>query len=68
MGLYSDNPCRYCEDRYSGCHAKCEEYKAWKQELNDKKTKAYEANKLERELDSIAINSRRRSIEKRRSK
>lgn len=25
-----DNPCRGCERRKQGCHARCEDYNAWK--------------------------------------
>lgn len=37
MGLYDNNPCRYCDRRYPGCHSDCEDGKAWKEQ--------YEANK-----------------------
>lgn len=34
-----DNPCRYCTyetGRGEGCHSRCEKYKAYKQELNER--------------------------------
>lgn len=29
-------PCKDCEDRYPGCHDRCEGYKAWKKKLEEK--------------------------------
>lgn len=26
-------PCKVCEERYPGCHDKCEKYKEWKANL-----------------------------------
>lgn len=28
------SPCKDCEDRQVGCHAKCEKYRLYKQELD----------------------------------
>ncbi len=38
MSYKNDSPCHGCEDRApgTGCHSKCERYKAWKQELDNK--------------------------------
>lgn len=42
-------PCKYCEDRYLACHDKCEKYKEWKAELDEKKAVREEALKKDRE-------------------
>ena len=36
------NPCYLCEDRYVGCHGKCESYKAWRAEYDEMKKKERE--------------------------
>ena len=35
-------PCFECEERYLGCHGKCEKYQAFTKERNSKKQKRYE--------------------------
>lgn len=30
-------PCKGCDSRYAGCHAKCQAYKDWRMELNQRK-------------------------------
>lgn len=30
-------PCNLCEERFVGCHAKCETYNAWKAEIAEQK-------------------------------
>lgn len=36
-------PCKGCEERYPGCHSKCEKYKEWKSRLDEvnKRRKEY---------------------------
>ena len=29
-------PCKDCPDRYSGCHAKCERYREFRRELDER--------------------------------
>lgn len=29
-------PCKGCKKRYPGCHAKCDDYKAWRKIVDDK--------------------------------
>ena len=31
------SPCKLCEKRYLGCHSECDEYKEFKQEIEDSK-------------------------------
>lgn len=42
------NPCKDCPDRYPGCHAKCEKYKAWKKEWDEIKEKERIYNDMQR--------------------
>lgn len=37
-------PCKDCERRHIGCHAQCDDYKAWREEQDRK----VEANLMER--------------------
>lgn len=39
-GIFS---CKDCQDRYVGCHSKCEKYKA-KKELHEKRKQEYKDN------------------------
>jgi len=42
------NPCKDCPNRYPGCHSKCEQYKAWKQEWDKLKEKERIYNEQQR--------------------
>ena len=42
-------PCRYCEKRYVGCHAKCLDYQEWNSENEKLKNK----HKEERHIDNL---------------
>lgn len=33
----SVSPCKGCTSRYAGCHAKCQAYKDWRTEFNQRK-------------------------------
>ena len=44
-------PCRGCEDRAEGCHAKCERYETFREELREYQRKVYQ----ERRADIIAM-------------
>lgn len=35
MGMFDNNPCRGCEERYPGCHAECERHEAWKARMKE---------------------------------
>lgn len=43
MSYYANNPCQHCEDRHVGCHSECEQYKAWKDEVEEKRQKRIDA-------------------------
>lgn len=51
--IYIEGPCRYCEDRFPGCHDKCIKYVDWKQrvEVVNKEDDIYYQYKQERWLD-----------------
>ena len=40
-------PCKGCDSRYVGCHAKCPEYKDWRAEFDQRKAekRAYDMSK-----------------------
>lgn len=38
----SSSPCQKCEDRNVGCHATCQSYITWKDEVNRQTNEAYE--------------------------
>ena len=42
-------PCRYCEKRYVGCHAKCLDYQEWNSENERLKNK----HKEDRYIDNL---------------
>ena len=33
----SNAPCKQCTDRFAGCHAKCDKYGVWKNEINNRR-------------------------------
>lgn len=50
--------CQYCEDRYPGCHSKCEEYIGEKQRLdkfNERKRNENQAAKYRNECIDNAL-------------
>ena len=47
----SEFSCRYCEDRYPGCHAHCETYKEEKAEHEEKKAE----KRQRRQVDDYII-------------
>lgn len=30
-------PCKGCKDRYPACHSKCDKYKQWRKELDERR-------------------------------
>ena len=36
-----ESKCKNCQDRYVGCHDKCEHYKAYKKYIEEKKEKEH---------------------------
>jgi len=50
--LITDTPCYNCEDRYAGCHSKCDNYKKFKENLEEDKRLKREAKKSIRQFYS----------------
>ena len=49
-------PCKECEERKVGCHAKCEDYKEWKAEYEKAKERDNKSRHIE--YGSIAYRTR----------
>jgi len=52
-----DTPCHNCSDRHEGCHSDCEQYRSYKEQMNELH-KAYCARKSEQSLFNAYISSR----------
>lgn len=37
-------PCELCEVRFVGCHAECDEFKAWQSEKDERRKQRYAEN------------------------
>lgn len=44
-----NGPCADCEERYVGCHAECERYKAWKEDREKQREAKHAATASYRE-------------------
>ena len=58
-----DSPCKDCQDRFLGCHSKCEKYIAFRKKRDEQldeinKQKKFEANLTNYIIDSIDRNRR----------
>lgn len=63
-----ENPCKDCTRRYSGCHSNCEDYKKFRQALDERNALIrQERGRIDNIRDGI-IESRRRVIRRKRSK
>lgn len=60
----STPPCKDCDMRHTGCHAKCEEYIEWSKKRQDEKEKAYKKYKDESMLDEYIYGGRAKACEK----
>lgn len=62
MALYGlECPCRECEERFFGCFAECDIYKAWKTEYEARRKKAREKMEKESETTRYVVDAARRS-------
>lgn len=52
--------CKNCEDRVLGCHSTCEKYLNEKKETENQKTVYKFKQRLERELDEVVRDAKRR--------
>ena len=48
-------PCKDCEDRYAGCHAKCSEYADFKKSFEHEKAKLKDSVRGERMANDFTI-------------
>ena len=55
--MVKTEPCFNCEKRYVGCHADCEDYKAWKADRADAQNKRYHRKADESMLNHYTIKS-----------
>ena len=60
MSEFDKTPCRGCDDRYVGCHGKCDRYKEWSDRNNQRRTAIYEARMAEKKADECLHQSRMR--------
>lgn len=51
------NPCNGCAEREIGCHGKCERYKVWRADLDEKNERIYKERKGH---DTISVAAERR--------
>ena len=59
-------PCGVCEERYLGCHAQCDAYRAWNNERMAEREKIYKANNRQDMLNGFKAESIRKTRRKRR--
>jgi hypothetical protein len=66
-GIYGDNPCKECvpPKRRPGCHAECEEHRAWKEEVNERKAQIADERAKGKMLDSV-LKGKTRLVNRRR--
>lgn len=53
--LYKGGPCKGCEERYAGCHGKCEMYGTWKSQVNSRKEIIEKEKKKRGTMDDFAV-------------
>lgn len=61
-------PCWICEERFVGCHAKCDVFKAWHNEQMEKRREKYRQNNREDLLDDFKKASIAKSRQGRRKR
>ena len=59
-------PCGICEERFVGCHAKCEAYKAWDAEKWKQREEEYRKRNREDMLDDFKASAMQKQRRKRR--
>lgn len=63
-----DNPCRFCEKREVGCYGKCPDYKAFRQELDEKNERRRQEKLIAKEADDFLINEKAKRIKNARKR
>lgn len=64
----SDSGCKNCTERHADCHSTCSKYKAYKEELAEKKRKYDERTRADKELVEYMYNRSRNRDHSRRTK
>ena len=57
MSVYHGNPCRECENRETGCHARCPLYAEWKRAVEERKNTVYGLRHQDRIADGVLSDS-----------
>ena len=60
--------CGVCEERFVGCHAQCDAYKAWNNERMAEREKIYQQNNRQDMLDGFKAASIAKSRQGRRKR
>ena len=66
--MKNDGPCRECQDRYIGCFADCDVYKAWKAARVEENRKIAAARNREARLTYYAVEMSRKQKRRTRRK
>ena len=61
-------PCGVCEERFVGCHAECEVFRAWHEEQMERRRKLYERHSREDLLDDFKAKSIGKTKRRRKKK
>ena len=61
-------PCRECEERFFGCFAECEVYKAWRKEYDAINEKAREQRYQESSITRFKVESAQKTRKGKRKK
>ena len=62
------NPCKDCSRRHFKCHSECEDYKEFRQALDERNALIRQERLRENDLRAVAIDSRRRVLRKKKPK
>lgn len=57
---FGNTPCKNCQDRVTGCHAKCERYQEWVIAKEERKNQIVKQRETEKALDEFLIKSNRK--------
>lgn len=61
---YGKTPCKDCQDRVSGCHAKCERYQDWVAQKEERKSQIIKQRETENALDEFLIGNNKKRRER----
>ena len=52
-----DSPCKECQNRFPGCHGKCERYIEWQCRRKQERTAYYKENRADLDADNYRMES-----------